>query len=471
MGYEKSRVTLLHGSGLACGRGFVVDARHVVTCVHVVGYAREEQPTRIRLGAAVSIRSDSSDLIACTVARAGGPGNWSDICILERADGGTFAAEEIARWSLAKPGMTFSGLGASAKVSSGVPIYGTIVAIGDHSETLIITAENLDTRIEPGCSGAAVFGVPSGAVLGMVATYQQERTGTLIAAQTIAEYWEAFEQEKPPQPVSFPSLSAPRPPALAALPRFETMIGEIDRIPQRNGLVNALSDRNLFRKGGIVITSIAGCEQDLPDLCAEMLHHVAFQRLIARIAPDTAKRVEPVRGLLRNLLDDDPEEARRNLRSLIATELSVAGAGLGELRKAVAATIVPLPIVLEARPGDMPRVTPAIIAAWADLIEDLARPSRDQPIALFIVARAPDGGDQATAAILAPPGEAPYFVPLKALTPIVLDDVEFWARTRFGSDEDGKRVCEHVTAIVKQRAAGRPDFRLGELNAWLSEGA
>ena len=419
----------------------------------------------------MNARTDAGRLAVLAVVKFGGSGAWVDICALQLSDGEPFAGTDWAHWTSAAPGVEFSGHGVSKEHDRGVPIFGKVVAIGDGGETLIVTAENLDTRIEPGCSGAAAFALPDDPVIGMVATYQQEQTGTLIAARTIAEFWPSFQKSAPPVSLGFPSLTGVQPTTAPDLPRLDGMIGEIDRGEQKRDLINAISGRDLFRSPGLVISTFTGNERDLPHVCADFLSQLAFRRLLARIAPDATKTVRPIRARLCDLLDDSDDLAALNLRSAIGEKLGVAGASMSELKRVVASTLVPLPIVVEARPRDLSRTRASTIAAWAKVIDQLARPGKHQPIAMFIIVIVPDDTTPDSASIPAPQGHAPYFVALKPLPPIRPDDIDFWAFERFGDEPEGRRTRRRINAMVAERSGGRQEFRLGDVQEWLCEGA
>lgn len=471
------RMTLLDHADRATGRGFVVDARRVITCVHVVrfccGNQRDPRP-----GDEVRVRTDEGEVVSCKVVMAGGAPEWADVCCLERIDDGLFAEDGWAEWGPASPGQRFSGLGASAKVQTGVPIFGEIVAIGEGGDTLIVTTGNLDTRIEPGCSGAAVFALPDGPLLGMVATYQQERSGTLISARTIAEFCTSFRKAMPASaegfgafaplsvPVVIPDVGQAAPP----LPPLGPALADLDRKPQKMKLDFAISKHDLLGKCGIVISLLGGVDSDMPYLCAQALGQRAFQRILRRIAPDMAKSVHPMLCRMSDLLDDDVSFSVFNLQSLISEKLGVSGATIAELRRAVADMGIPISLVMEARPRDMARLSAPILLGWAKLLEDLARPRKYQPIALFILNVAPADALEIAALPEVPAIDAPYYVPLDVLPLISLDDVRFWARERFGSDDEAQGIRDRIDALIVAKAGGREQFRFGEIYKWLTQG-
>lgn len=466
------RVSLRDLQGGKRGCGFIIGPRHVLTCTHVVLLCQPLLANDLTAGAPVNLVTDAGEPVVMAVETVGGLAGaagfidtkFEDICLLRRADAATFPDRGIAAWAPAVRGRRFIGLGITKKNPNGVAIVGRVETRLDDSGNYLVAGDDDDRRIEEGCSGAAVFDEgDDGALIGMVARYQQQRSGQIIPAQTLAELFPAFA--KAPDPVSgFAALvPAPRDGAvqIADLPR---KLKTLDRKQQKDPFVVAIAERGLLREHGLVMTMLKGVEQDLPFVCADYLGELGFRAFLDRISPDAQKPVRRIVWNLTDLLDDDEAGLSRNLRLRLYEELNAGGTQIDDLSAAMACTLAPLPIILLARPEDLDRVTERTCRVWADLLGKLAKPAENQPIALFVLIDAPVDAAPANPSW---PLADERFIALEQLGPVSLAHVTAWARGVFADDGD---LAERVTARVRTSLGTAAGMRMGKIKALLSEG-
>jgi hypothetical protein len=238
----------------------------------------------------------------------------------------------------------------------------------------------------------------------------------------------------------------------------------LDRKEQKDRFLEATAERGLLREKGLLMTMLKGAEQDLPFICADYLGELGFRQFLDRTSPDTQKSVRRIVWNLADLLGDDDTAQSRNLRLRLYEDLNATGAQIDELCAAMACTLVPLPIIVLARPEDLDRLSDAMCRVWTEILGQLAKPAANQPIALFLLIQVPEDaapGDPRW------PLEDERFVALRQLGPVSLAHVTAWARTVFADDSE---LADRVTVLVREKLGLQAGLSMGEIKKLLSEG-
>ena len=203
---ERCRVRIVDASGRRVGCGFVADRETVLTCLHVAEYAlggRAPVPSD-RIG----IITDAGAALSMEIVKLGS--ETADVCALKRCDGQRFAATDCALWARGSPGAEYTGLGTTAEVDE-INLSGQLGPMAPGEVEQLVTARDSDTKIDPGCSGAALFKVPDGPLIGMVTDWQQDRSGRIYCAEALARFWPSFKPYDAAAAEPFPMLTPVQP--------------------------------------------------------------------------------------------------------------------------------------------------------------------------------------------------------------------------------------------------------------------
>lgn len=455
---ENCRVSICDLGGSKVGRGFIADARHVLTCRHVVGLALGHGGTPSNGDRVQVVTNDDAQNVVMEVVKVGGASE--DVCALVLIDGGSFAATDCARWAPGLPGAPYFGLGMSREFD-GIPLSGKLGAPDSGSLLQFVTADALDNKIEQGSSGAALFKPPDGPMVGMVVSLQQYVSGQIYRADALARFWPGLLPIDAAPDEGFPLLTAPLPFRLPV----DKMIREVDRWPQKTRLATKIDAGDLLNVGGFVVAAFAALADDLPFECAQALRQRAFAKHLGNLASDSDKAIPCYFGL-RDVVGDGTE-APGNLLALLAEALGAPSPRLDSVRAALHDTLTPLAIVLTGRIEDLDSLTPEVMRACADVLRQVAIPDEDQPVALFIVIRARLRADLPD--IRQRLGElGSWYVALPPLSQILDTDVTNWAMKRLGENRQGQDARDRIAQVLAQRSGGREEFSLGDLKTWFS---
>jgi WD40 repeat protein/tetratricopeptide (TPR) repeat protein len=195
-------------SGQVKGAGMLVDDRHVVTCAHVAGLCLGQGPGEGGKGEqpSGSLRVDfpfarnSTGLTAQVIT-----GGWTpifadgsgDVAVLELADPPPEGAEPAPlRAPVRLLGHRFLVHGFPGGISFPRPAEGDLGAgSGPAGDWVSMAASSMTGHaVGPGYSGAPVWDQTAGAVVGIVATCDDDRTGDMLPLWYLAECWPPLEQ-------------------------------------------------------------------------------------------------------------------------------------------------------------------------------------------------------------------------------------------------------------------------------------
>lgn len=456
---NQCRVTVAASGGPSFGRGFIADSGHVITCKHVVEYYLKAAGKPLAIGGIVEIMTDDGKVLNTSVIKLGN--DKQDICVLGRTDAGRFDDTECALWTRGKPGDEYVGLGMSAKFED-IGLSGTIKIDASGGQLQMVTAEDNDNRIEPGSSGAALFLPQDGAMIGMVAEYQQGKSGKIYSAEALAEFWPSFKPADATPNEPFPQLTRELPQQVP----FYKLFREVDRSMQKGVLRTAIQTRQLLTESGFFAAEFVATDADLPFDFVNALCDTTFARIMLRLGPDSTKGVIPHLWALYEAIGEAPDAALP-LRMLLCERLQAESSSIEDLRVALRATMRPLAIVLTAAPGDLAALTPELADAWAVALKQLAMPHDLQPIALFIsVAAAAGDNISEIAATITSLGEDWHIVLKPELSEIRRVDVRNWTQARLLENPAHERELDKIDQIIAANSGGRDTFRLGELKRW-----
>lgn len=449
------RVWILKSDGQRVGCGFVIDAHRVVTCLHVIRMLNDNGSPAPALGDFVSIlHEDRSEPIMMTLAAKSPSG--IDACVLRRV-AGAFQPDESVLWVEGRSGMEYSGLGMSADYRE-VGLKGELVVLGAGGRIWRATAVTHDGRIEPGSSGAGVFDA-GGALVGMVATFQQEQSGGIIPAELIDQEF-GLKRFDPAPSEPFPSLTlAPVPfvaPAVAARLPVSDIIRNVDRTQQRDR-INLHLDK--LKSPGFLIVEMPATAPDLPHACAEALRSRAFDSIMRKLAGDGFK--EPPRAIL--AIDDifESEDPGALLRFRLQEQLDADDATPQALRRAYCRETAPLAIVVPLDAAQLDRLPPGVSVEWARLLDEVSSPRLGKPLILFVCLTSHDGAREG---FVPTDPAARWALRLPPLSTIKAEEVTRWCRRAYNDPA----LSARIEGIVAARAIG--EFRMGELQAWLEAG-
>ena len=453
---DNCRVTIIHSNGKPMARGFIADQSHVLTCWHNIKMCLGRPP---EIGDEVEVETNSARRLRMRVIKPGDETN--DVCSLGRADGGLFALTDCALWRRGASGTRYYGLGMSKNFAN-TPLSGELKSTLAGGRLQLVTGLGLDNRVEPGCSGAALFEEPDGPLLGMVTTYQQDTSGTIYAAESLAQFWPTLARFDAASTEALPSLFA----ISAEIPPVRVIIRDVDRTSQKLTFRRAIEDGKLLTSTGFVIAGFAALYDDLPDACVDGLYHWAISPMMRKLAPDSTKTVEPSRLSLRDVIGDGTE-VRANLLDLLRNCLNAPSSAIEDVRTALRTTLTPLTLVLNAVAKDLDQLTPDVVRACGNAIRELAIPEEDQPVAVFIYVLAQEAGSLPD--IKARLADIDIWcVPLKPLEPIRVNEVTNWTAEHYLDSAESSRARDKISDIIAANCGGRQEFRLKELKSWLS---
>ena len=457
---ERCRVRIVEASGRRVGCGFIADREHVLTCRHVVQYILGDNS--LVLGTHVRIITDGGLALVTEVVKLGAGTN--DVCALKRCDGQRFEPTDCALWTRGEPGAEYTGLGTTAEVDA-INLNGWLGPMAAGEVEQLVSARDADNKIDEGCSGAALFKVPDGPLVGMVTDFQQDRGGRIYCAEALAWFWPGLKPYDAAAAEAFPLLTAVQP---SAVP-IGDLIREVDRTPQRTTLALAVEANMLLTQGGFVIALFSGIADDLPQECAHALSDSLFRKIVAAMAPDSGRKVLPRFWPIGDLIIEGLNPAA-TLLTLLGGELGAGGSSITAVRMALQRNLTPLAINVMAGSADLDRIDDGVVKAWADTLAALAMPESQQPVVMFIdLTLASDAvTGQVTTAFDSV--DRPWFVTLPVLSLISLAHVTSWTTNRISDDPGGRRARDIILSRVASRSDGRPNFRLRELKTWLSEG-
>lgn len=466
MGERAVRINVLNRQGGISGCGFVVGERHAMTCAHVVEYALK--PASYQVGDTVFIRHDAQARdeapLAMIIEKLGEDG--FDACLLRRDDGGAFLPSQTVLWRDGEAGTEYIGLGLSKNYPS-ISLSGRLKALELRNAIQLVTADDPDNRIEGGSSGAGLFALNDARMLyGMVIEFQGEQSGKIIPGSKLAEFWPELKAFTPPPLEPFPTL---RPNIDPDLPVAD-LIRDVDRIPQRNRLRQAIERHDLLGGVGFLIAEVKGIEADLPDRCSGTLRKEAFQRIFKKIAPDAIKDYHPLFLKFDSVFDAELQED--NLLFALAREVEADSSKPEDIREAYLQELVPQAIVVTLYPHQLAQLPEGTAAGWAQSLRAIAVPEKDKPLALFVLVMLT--GEAEAGTLLDGSAEEPWAVRLPALGALEFDDVDVWCRNKFTDDRAGE-IGRNIRSRAEAKGFSPVDadgaaakFRLRELESWLT---
>lgn len=457
---DKCRVTIIDRAGRAMARGVVADRDHVLTCRHNVEMVTGQTAS---IGNLIDVMPNNGTPdgrpLRMRVVKIG-EGDV-DVCALARTDSGRFSPIECALWQQGYVGDRFYGLGLT-RAYADVALAGELKATKPGGKLRIVRGEGIDSRIEEGCSGAALFLVPDGPLVGMVTQYQQDESGVILDAPALAEFWPGLAAFNARPDDAFPQL-VPSP--VRTLP-VSRMIRQIDRMPQKMELNDAIETRQLLTEHGFFLAAFAAVEADLPRESAQGLFDWNIAPIMRRLAPSADKSLAALYGSVRNVAGD-AVEAGRMLRGILWRHLDAPSTQIEDLRAALRNTQRPLLLVLSAMGAELDLITEEMIRGMGEVMRAIAMPDEGMPVLLLIYVLADNEAALPDISSRLADNHI-WCVPLDPLEEIWRGDVIDWADNTF-PDQDVRDVAVGtVTKVLDRFAGGRNRFRLKELKDWLN---
>lgn len=455
---DNCRVTIIHRNGMPMARGFIADRRHILTCLHNIELCLGRSPA---IGDSVEIETNFNQRLWMRVVKLGDTGH--DVCALERTDSNRFALTDCALWRRGAEGTPYYGLGMTQNFAN-TALSGRLMAMQPGGKLQLIQASGSDNRVEPGCSGAALFEERDGPLLGMVTTYQQSAAGCIYTAAALAEFWPTLAPFDAAPTEAFPSLL----PARSQTLPVSLFIREVDRMAQKTKLGLAIENGGLLTRNGFVIAGFVALGEDLPEASVDGLFHWTIAPIIRKLAPDSTKVTEPRRLALRDVIGDGTQ-VRETLLFNLKDCLDAPTSNIEDVRAALRATLTPLTLSLNAVERDLDLLTPAVVRECGAVMRELAIPEDDQPVAVLIYVLAQN--EAALPDIRSRLADIDVWcVPLQPLEPIRLTDIGNWTAKHYRDLAERDHASDKINAIIQNAAGGRQEFRLKELKIWLNTG-
>ena len=467
-----STVQIANSKGELKGCGFLVDPGHVMTCAHVVDFCRDSEdaasdPAAFRVfghkdGAIfrlkpVENREDLTD---------------DDVAILALDEGERFnEGFAIVRWEPCASGLKYRGSGlAEVADAAGIVRILSVEIDGDAGGLASATrnwvyATQADQRIEAGCSGGAVFSKSGDrGLIGMIAEFQQDRSGKIIHAQALRDCWPALERCRADAGAgtgAFIDLGPARASAALHLPNLDDSIGLCDREAQTDPFRDRVRLLEKARRGAL-LTTIHGQPFDLPDRLSDRLCDLGPRALMRRKLPESTKRLPRPNIDMAKCAANDEAAMRARVEYRLQDTLRSDRPEVMSFVKAIRKLGRPLIIEVRASEAFIAEKGTLAAAVWTRLAAELAEHDLGAPLfVFFLVIRS---GDPAGAAAMAAwRAEDQSFLVLDELGPVSLDEVGAWAETCYGGE-----VAERVADLVAANSGGAGTVWLKQLQDWLT---
>ena len=468
-----STVQIANSKGELKGCGFLVDFGHVMTCAHVVEFCRESEDAAPDPAAFCVFGHKDGVIFRLKPVENRDDVTDDDVAILALDEGERFHEGcTIVRWEPCVSGLKYRGSGlAEVADAAGVVRILSVEIDGDSGGLASATrnwvyATQADQRIEAGCSGGAVFSKSGDrGLIGMVAEYQQDRSGKVIHAQALRDCWPALERCRTDASAgagAFIDLGPARASAGALrLADLDDSIARCDREAQTDPFRDRVRLLEKTRRGAL-LTTIHGQPFDLPDRLSDRLCDLGVRALMRRNLPGSTKRLpRPNIDMAKCAANDEAAMRARvefRLQDTLRSDRPEIRSFVTAIRK------LGRPLIIEVRASEAFIAEKGTLAAavWTRLAAELAEHNLGAPLfVFFVVIRS---GDPAGAAAMAAwHAEDESFLVLDELGPVSLDEVGAWAETCYGGE-----VAEKISDLVGAQSGGAGTVRLKQLQDWLT---
>jgi len=451
------------------GCAFIVDSTHVMTCAHVVRFCSDADAVATNSpGFYVLGLKDGATFRLRLVPDADCTDN--DIAVLVLDTGERFHEHyRVVTWEPCQAQLAYRGSGlieggGGKGTVQPVEIDGTTGGLASPTR-YSVTATQKDLRVEPGCSGGAVF-AKSGqrALIGMVAEYRQDLSGTIIHAQALRDTWPTLRRAGPRYASSFADIS-PRPgPKGIALADLDDTIGRCDREMQTDPFRDHMRVLEKSRRGAL-LTTVHGTPQDLPDLLCTRLCTLGPQSLVRRSAVDTTKLLPRPTIDMATCNAPNARGMREKVEYRLQDKLNSAQPSIPSFVREIRKLGRPLALEVSATETFIAEKGELAVRVWTRIAADLSEADLGYPVFIFFVV-IHSGAAEGIAAMQRWTAREKSFLVLNELAPVTLKDIESWSQSCYGP-----RVAGQIMNIVGANVGGSTGIRLKQLQDWLTSEA